>query len=414
MAHPPEWAAGSLPTTVAVIAAAAPVVRALPAQPAGAAAAPLRVAPLDLKQTTAALFYALGRGWLPMQGMGAAEYQTEHIRSDGGPAIEVLVCESERSRALVSASITGYARQAGSAVRDSYPSSGVTWQKILDHLTKSGRGKFESSHRGKVTAGSWRRYELKQNTAPSELLGWVRQLAPHVPCDSVHAAMTAAVAVDLKTEMAAASAAEASGTGSAAKTAGQLQLVRSQLLEETLAHSQTRQQLQMSETRCSVLEMQVHELQQALTRSRPATAPTSPTGSDAEDNGEEDSWLSGSAAAAPAAQPPHSDAMVARGVKRHVSPSRADQQPADLYGRRRLWRVVTPLDGSAAASAAVSVEGFAGLPSNTSPDRDDDEAMSEDKQEEQEEQEDERGDGEVPALDAGWAPTHLGPIFFGP
>ena len=111
-----------------------------------------------------------------MQGLGAAELQTEHVRSDGGAAIEVLVCESERSRALITGSITAYARQAGSAVRDSYPSSGVTWQKILDHLTKSGRGKFESSHRGKVTAGSWRRYELKQNTAPSELLGWVRQL----------------------------------------------------------------------------------------------------------------------------------------------------------------------------------------------------------------------------------------------
>ena len=127
--------------------------------------------------------------------------------------------------------------------------------------------------------------------------------------------------------------------------------------------------------------------------------------------------------------------MVSRGVKRHVSPSRADQLPADLYGRRRLWRVVTPLDGSEAAAAAVTVHGFAGLPGSTSPQRDDegeedlfrtaDDEMKPEEQGEQaqaqEEQEDERGGGAragggeaASGTDAGWAPTHLGPIFFGP
>ena len=60
---------------------------------------------LDLKQATAAVFYALARGWLAAAGLDPEEEQNEHIQSEATGIEYVLVRETERSRAIISASI---------------------------------------------------------------------------------------------------------------------------------------------------------------------------------------------------------------------------------------------------------------------------------------------------------------------
>ena len=338
---------------------------------------------LDLKQATAAVFYALGRGWLPLEGLhaGSVEEATEHVKSEGDSIVVVLVRETERSRALISASITEHTRRAGSIVRDSYPAGGVSWQKILDHLTKSGRGKFESAHRGKVTAGSWRRYELKQCTQPHELLQWVRQVVPSMGSDDNDTAAEPRMQPLPLTVCAPAY----SGASTDEYGAQLLQQTRAALNEEVRSHARTKRQLETTVSRNITLELRVRELEQALAgggganSSHPNTAPTSPSRSSSSDSLCEDAGganmfvtstatasfhqPAAAAAAAPAAAAAAAAAPVAAAASRGTK-----RQASALYGTRRLWRVVTPAAGSQAQRQqqpqplVAAVERLDGLP----------------------------------------------------
>lgn len=377
--------------------ASAPPVVGRPAAPSHLKRAPA----LDLKQATAAVFYALARGWLSVKGLGPEEEQTEHIQSEG-TGNKVLVRETERSRAMISTSITEHVRCASSAVRDSYPAGGVTWQKILDHLTKSGRGKFESTHRGKVTAGSWRRYELKPCTELHELLCWVQKIVSHVP--SVSLELQSPPEVSLPVD---ASVSHAIGV---ADWSGEMEALAPQeptsaLDDEVRAHARTKRQLEAAVARNVELELRVQELKQEIANSQQRMQSTLPN----------TLTSLGSADASTNLQVPRPDVVSApapRGVKRR-GPTQPREGP---YGTRRLWRVVTPSGESRQRTAAVEfVEGSqGGLGAGRPPEPSDDTVQCEmvDLQIAGGDDDDILDTSLILDMDAGWAPTNLGPIQF--
>ena len=353
---------------------------------------------LDLKQATAAVFYALGRGWLAVTGLSPEEKQHEHIQSEGASSNFVLVRETERARSLISTSITEHVRRAGTAVRDSYPSGGVSWQKILDHLTKSGRGKFESTHKGKVTTGSWRQYRLKQCTEPLQLIEWVRRIVPNVQSD----------ALELTVPSIANIAGDASDVTHAWSDETQathlLQQARAALRDERRAHLHTSLRLEEALRRNHMLATRVTYLEDALASSQPDSDLPFPAMPEPSLRQEDFRVPAPVVVSAPALAP------AARGVKRQgaVLNQTLTQPREGPYGTRRLWRVVTPSGESRHQTAAVEfVAGShvgigAEVPHNLGsdfetvalPDFHDDA-------------------GSLPrALDAAWAPTDLGPIQF--
>eukprot|EP01043_Picozoa_sp_COSAG02_P022424 COSAG02_NODE_1166_length_14154_cov_19.442191_2_plen_435_part_00 len=408
---------------------------------------------LDLKQATAAVFYALARGWLAVAGLAPAEEQNEHIQSEETSGNFVLVRETERSRAIISTSITEHVRRAGTTVRDSYPAGGVAWQKILDHLTKSGRGKFESTHKGKVTTGSWRRYGLKECTQPKELLQWVRCIVPSVQGDAL-LQKAPPVALLPDNVLAYERTASAYSTGDA-KASQLLQQARLALDDEARAHARTKRQLDAAVSRNIDLEMRVRDLQSMLVA---GSAPFAKIETKEEEDftflsegngdvevetsvgdipkvmgtraiGENNSMtLVGPDSCGAVPVQLHVPAPVvvdsasgsaARGVKRQGAPLAGSgvMQPRDgPYGTRRLWRVVTPSDGSREQVAAVEfVEGSHGYLAEAHPlhlDADDaaNGELADANMGLANHQED--GSSPVPTADGGWAPTDVGPIQF--
>ncbi len=428
--------------------------------------------PLDLKQATAAVFYALARGWLAVAGLAPAEEQHEHIQSEEASGNFVLVRETERSRVIISTSITEHVRRAGTTVRDSYPAGRVAWQKILDHLTKSGRGKFESTHKGKVTTGSWRRYGLKECTQPTELLQWVRRIVPSVQGDAL--LQKAPSVAPLPDVLAHKRTAGPCLTGDA-KASQLLQQARLALDDERRAHARTKRQLHAAVSRNVDLEMRVRDLESVLAIGSAPFAMIERKEKEVstfldEGNGDAEvdapvgdipklmetraiventqTWKAGARPIADA-DPPlpnnstksvgpdscravpvqlHVPAPVvvdsasgpaARGVKRPGASlvGSSVTQPRDgPYGTRRLWRVVTPSDGSREQVAAVEfVEGSRGYLAGAHPlHRDADVTANGEMADANVDLagHQEGGSVAVPLADVGWAPTDVGPIQF--